>query len=146
MSSITLPNGDNVTFRDPAAVKERDRRKIKGAILRLNDSTRNNLQVAAEKGEAPTPDMFTAEDLAIVEDANDVAILALIESWTRTVDIANFGASIIDVAPTADALLDLDGPSYDALNAAATPHIEALSVSFEPTAPGAETPTEPVSA
>jgi hypothetical protein len=137
VTEVTLPNGDHVVFKDPSTLTERARRAIKKAALGLDSATIANIQAAVEKGEEVSASMFTAADLAIADDLNDASAIALIESWTRG-DTA--------VVPSVDELLDLNGPSYDALIEAANPLIMQLAVNANEPTPDQASPTQPVSA
>lgn len=143
-TTTDLPNGDHVVFLDPTQVKERDRRTIKQGFMRLSESTVNNLQEAVDKEQEVTPSMFAKADFAILDELNDAAIVAFVQHWKRP-DPSNLDGPDTDVMPTVEALLDLDGPSYDKMAEVAAPLIEAMTLTFEPTKPGTDSPTPPAS-
>lgn len=142
LTPIDLPNGDHVVFKDPSRITERDRRRMKQAIVGFDDATIDALVEAEEKGTEFTPSMFSKKDMLAVDELNDAVLVSLILHWKRPV--GDEGQEI-DVPPTVDSLLDLDSPSYDLMSTTAAPLIEAIHVDFSAAPPGVNPPTTPAS-
>ena len=150
MSRIELPDGEWAEIRDPKKVPERLRRPAKAASYEIYQSSRKALEGTASTatpeappsdawGAPPVVEMPSAEETALtidldqIEASVDAGIVALVSSWS-------FGDTV-----SLDALLDLPGDAYDALQAAITPLIGEMFQSLEPST-DPETPSVPLSA
>jgi len=150
---IDLPGGHWAVRRDPATVTRRQRRPVedamgdvRGEIINLIAAANEKLEKARQVGDdeaiavAQTAqrratDQLTRAERASLRDANEAAIVALLESWS------------FDGPITLDAVLDLPGPVGDALQAAVAPLTAAMFLNTtpdpmnpNPTAPGGGSP------
>lgn len=136
MDTLTLTNGDEITFRDPKLISERARRRLKAVYFELARDTVDKMREAAAAGEAVPQRKINAEDLDALARLNDFSVLAVLSSWRR---------GGVDVDRTADNLQDLDMQSYGELSHAAAPVVEGIELDFDPTPAGVESPTAPAS-
>lgn len=136
MQKVELTEGAWAEFDDPKRVPERKRRAVIDKIASgVSNETREVIAAAAAKGEQPTEEVMAkieGSDLTTMLETIDVAIVALVSSWS------------FDVEPSLDALLDLPGADYDLLRDAAMPLVDQLSPNFEPN-PAPTSPTAPSS-
>ena len=146
---VELPKGHHAMIRDPDEVSERQRRMITKAQMRLarHASAMGGAQALAQRAEQLTgegADAANDEAIALMGSfvesgamddiwgAVDVAAAVLVQSWS-------FAGPV-----TAEAIVDLPGPTYDALMAVVKPLASALSVDFDPN-PDPASPTRPSS-
>ena len=134
---IELPEGWAI-LRDPKRVTERQRRPVTrlqarvagsdiGALLQLKGS------LSDAEFEAEALKALGSEAFGLIDELNDAMIVALVERMQ------------IDGQPevtglTADGLLDLPGPVYDALKNATARYVTEITPNFGPTP---EDPTPP---
>jgi len=116
--------GGWIEMREPDQVSERLRRPIELAFLDLSDD------VAAAIDPERTDVRLSAADMAILHQANDLAAVAIVESWS-------FGPAV-----TVDALVDLPSVAYREILAATAPVALKLLPDFE-VSPADDSPTSP---
>lgn len=135
MEPITLPSGKTAVLRDPQQVSERARRPVTrlqariaagpvGELLRRKDT------LTDAEFEAEAMSLMGSEDFALLDEVNDLLIVALVASWSY------------DAPVTLDSVLDLPQQDYEALKRAVAPHVTALMPDFS-TSPDPDSPTVP---
>jgi hypothetical protein len=139
MNRVTLPNG-YADLRDPADVRERQRRPLKRIQAQLAARPAFAQAVTAAqrqgKGKALSADaqlkiaagMGDAFDL--LEDLNDYLVVALVAGWSYGDDVS------------LEAVQDIPGRDLDALREACAPFLAAIMPDFEAT-PEADSPIAP---
>nr|WP_202447227.1 hypothetical protein [Streptomyces sp. SID5468] len=113
-----MPDGGWADLRDPADISERLRRPIRAIQMKLakDPAFAEVVKAAQAKGAQAVREMDEAaaaqvaaqmgdESAGLLDELNDRAILARVAGWS-------YGPEV-----TADALLDLPGPTYDRLKA-----------------------------
>lgn len=140
--TVSLPDGQSATLRDPHAVSERQRRPVARAMRGVRPDIMQRVNAVSgmpdDRDGQPTREkaaelqqlqyLMTADEVAAFSDANDFAVVALIDSWS-------YGTPV-----TLDALLDLPGRIYDELRKAVAPLVGELFVDTSPS-PNAPAPT-----
>lgn len=134
MTTLPIPGG-TAELRDPALVSERHRRPLTRLQLQLASSPVGELlqakdRMSDEDFATEVTKLIGTPAYRLLDDINDAAIVALVESWTFPCPV------------TLDGLLDLPGPAYDALKAETAKHVLKLLPTFTPTA-DPDSPTPP---
>jgi hypothetical protein len=148
-----LPGGNFAELRDPATVSERHRRPVARAMARLSEDAWVMLQrkdaavqrakeagdaedwvrhLTTSEGEPIKALKFSEADVDTLNEANDLAIVALVASWSFPTDI------------TLDNVLDLPNPAYDRLREVVGELTLQMFPNFRPD-PSEGSPTEPSS-
>lgn len=122
MAKIDLPSGGWASLREPEAMPERLRRPV----IRLATGLRHLYTDDGEFDEKLLDDA----SLDLLDRYNDAGVVAFVAEWSYTTPVS------------ADALLDLPAPDYDALRSAVAPLLPGLRPNFEPTA-DKDSPTTP---
>lgn len=136
---IELPDEQWAVLRDPKTVTRRHRRPVEDAISGVRSEIMSQLGTANEKLERArkdndeeaikvaeleqrrVTDQLTKDEKAAMRDANEAAIVALVERWSYEAPV------------TLDAVLDiLPAPASDALQAAVAPHVSAMFLRTQP--------------
>ena len=147
-NTLVLPSGAVVTTRRNEDVSERLRRPIEHSMALLSPQGREaikagqelakfragKIELNAESIAALEAEVrYSREDVAVLSEANDYGILALVAHWSS------------DPAPkTPDDLLNIPSRDYDVLREAAGAFVVTLMTDFSPS-PDAASPTSPSS-
>jgi len=154
MSVVVLSGGNSADMRTAAELSERQRRPAMNALiavspegqmaieasrrLQLDDEEKDPKKKLSEEERQKLRSQahYSKGDLALLDEANDLAIVAFTKNWTRPEPI------------TLESVLDLPGPDYDALRRAVAPMVNDLFVRFtaskdpdSPTAPSSGSAT-----
>lgn len=143
---VSLPNGQSATLRPVEEVSERLRRPIVRALRRVTPAVLEAAVSAANLPDGPAKleaamqatRIASEEDTDAMNEANDLGVVALVESWSFPQEI------------TLQGVLDLPAKAYDKLRETVAPLVNDLFVDAspnpEPTSPfgssnGSSTPS-----
>lgn len=123
---VELPDGQWAELYDPTKVPERKRRPVVRALVELAKEQAlhgfgpevDAASLTDEDKAAALAAKFDTSVLVAGDNLNDVAVIALVSSWS-------FGEVTVDV------LLDLPAESYKALSEACAPLMMALMPNFQ---------------
>ena len=148
---VPLSGGNSAELRSAAELSERQRRPVVRARAQVSPTgeaaliASNRLVVdakeedkekklsAEDRAKLEAQVQFTAADIDILNEVNDLAVVAFVKHW-----------SFPDKPITLENVLDLASPDYDALRVAVAPLTDELFVSFAPNK-DPKSPTEPSS-
>lgn len=117
---VALSGGNVAKLRAVGDVSERLRRPIAACMARISPEGQEVLSALSERDKNPAVHVptFSAEDMAVLNEMNDHAIVALVESWSFPEPV------------TLEAVTSRKARDYDALRSACAPAVGSMFVDF----------------